>query len=264
MSAIETIRVGELTVAHAAPDRETGPPVLFVHGIFADARVWTDWLPRFAEHGLPAYAVNLRGRSDSKPVANIGAVSIEDFVDDAANVARMIGKPAIVGHSMGGLIAQRLAERDLVRAMVLITPAPPRGIVLISAELIAKQLKYLPNVLLSRALPPNAADLRVVALNRASPELQERVLAQLTPDSGRAARELSITGVPVNAARVTCPVLVIAAEDDHFVPSKTVARIARRYDAELRVLRGRGHMVVMEPGWEALADDVAAWIASRG
>jgi pimeloyl-ACP methyl ester carboxylesterase len=263
MPAIETIRVGELTVAHAAPERMTGPPVLFIHGIFADARVWTDWLPRFASRGLPAYAVNLRGRADSKPVANIGAVSIDDYVEDAASVARMIGRPAVVGHSMGGVIAQRLAERDLVRAMALVAPAPPRGIVLISAELVAKQLKYLPNVFLNRPIPPNAADLRVVALNRASPELQERVLAQLTPDSGRVGRELSITGVPVNAARVTCPVLVIAAEDDRFVPARTVARIARRYDAELRVMRGRGHMLVMEPGWESLADDVAVWITSR-
>jgi pimeloyl-ACP methyl ester carboxylesterase len=64
----------------------------------------------------------------------------------------------------------------------------------------------------------------------------------------------------VEASRVRCPMLVIAAEEDKFIPPDIVKRIAARYDATLRVMENRGHMVIVEPGWEKLAADVERWI----
>src|SRR5579872_3556535 len=118
---VETIHVDGLTVLHAAPPARTplrGTPLLLVHGYFADATVWSEWLPFLADRGFPTYAVNLRGREQSRPGTTLGEVSVDDFAADAAAVARSIGMPAVVGHSMGGLIAQRLAEEGLVRAAV--------------------------------------------------------------------------------------------------------------------------------------------------
>jgi pimeloyl-ACP methyl ester carboxylesterase len=65
---------------------------------------------------------------------------------------------------------------------------------------------------------------------------------------------------------VRCPLLVICGADDKFIPAKTVARVARRYGAPLRVIPGRGHMIVLEPGWRDLAGIIAEWfdaIAAR-
>ena len=262
MPALETIRVGDLTVDRCLPDVVRHPPVLFVHGIFVDAREWAEWLPRFAALGFPAYAVNLRGRAGSRPGVRLGAVSVDDYVDDAAEVARALGRPAVVGHSMGGLIAQRLAALDVVRCAALITPAPPRGILLFTVQLALKQLKYLPRILTNRRIDPNAADLRDLAMNCAPPAVQQRAMAELVSDSGRAGRQISLTGVPVDASKVRCPVRVIAAEHDRFVPASVVAKIARRYGTQAEIIAGHGHIVVMEPGWEGLADDVASWIAS--
>src|SRR5947209_19398325 len=112
---IETIRIDDLTVECSRPTIATRPPVLFVHGYFASAAVWADWLPFFSARGVPAYAVNLRGRAGSKPGTDLGAASIRDFVNDASTVATQIGATAVVGHSMGGLVAQKLAERDVVQ-----------------------------------------------------------------------------------------------------------------------------------------------------
>ena len=259
---IETIRVGDLTVAYARPTTATHSPVLFVHGIFVDAREWTEWLPFFARRGFPAYAVNLRGRAGSRPGTKLGEASIDDFVDDAASIARYLGVPSVIGHSMGGLIAQRLAELGVVRAAALITPAPPRGIILFTPKLAMKQMKYLPHILTNRVIYPNLEDLRELALNCAPPELQHLALAAMVPDSGRAGRQISLTGVPVNAAKVRCPMMVVAAERDQFVPASVVAKIAKRYRVPLKTVRNHGHMVVMEPGWELLADEIAAWIGT--
>src|SRR5689334_10517680 len=106
----DTIRIDDLSVACARPPKATRRPVLFVHGYFATATVFTAWLPFFAARGVPAFAVNLRGRAGSRMSSDLGRASIDDFVDDASTVAHSLGTPVVVGHSMGGLIAQRLAE----------------------------------------------------------------------------------------------------------------------------------------------------------
>jgi pimeloyl-ACP methyl ester carboxylesterase len=257
---LNTIRVGELNVLRAVPDVASHRPVLFVHGYFVDATVWTPWLERFASHGIPAYAVHLRGRAGSRPSVDPGRASIEDFADDAELVAREIAAAAVVGHSMGGLIAQKVAERGDIGAVVLITPAPPRGISVLSLPLALRQLRYFPAILLSRPVRPGREDLRALVLNRVPARDQYALLDLMIPDSGRAGRDMSITGVPVDPGRVKCPMLVVSAEHDRFIPPRVVARIAERYDAPLVTVPGHGHMVIVEPGWEHLADHVEQWI----
>lgn len=257
---MQTITIGDLTVLRAMPASRTRPPVLFVHGYFVDGTVWSQWLEFFAARGVTAYAINLRGRSGSKPTASLGRTSMDDFVEDAARIARDVGATAVVGHSMGGLIAQKLAERRDVDAAVLVTPAPPRGITVLSPRVAVLHLKYLPSILLQRPVHPGREDLRGVVLNRVPASQQDVLLGRMLPDSGRAGRDMSITGYPVDASRVRCPMLVVAAEDDKFIPPHIVKRIAERYDATLRVVENHGHMVIVEPGWERLAADVERWI----
>jgi len=258
----ETIRIDDLTVRYASPAHPTRGPVLFVHGYFASATVFEQWLPFFAARGFPSYAVNLRGRLGSRPGTDLGSASIADFVEDAATVARHVGTPTVIGHSMGGLIAQVLAAQGNVRATVLLTPAPPRGITVLSPRVLVKQLKYLPAILRSRIVAPDHGDLREIVLNRIPPAEQESVLRQLSPDSGRAARDMSITGVRVDARRVSCPLLVIVADEDRFIPKAIGARIAKRYRVPLRTMPAHAHMLVIEPGWEEIATAVATWIES--
>ena len=242
------------------PARATRPPVLLVHGYFANAAVFDAWLPFFAARGFPAYAVNLRGRAGSGVPGDLGRVAIQDFVDDATEVARHIGDPVVVGHSMGGLIAQRLAEEAVVRAAVLLTPAPPRGIMVLTPRVAWKQLRYLPWILTSKVVVPRREDLREIVLNRIPAAEQDGLLDQMVPDSGRAGRDMSITGVPVDPRRVRCPILVVAAEEDRFIPKHIVARIAARYGATLVTMERHAHMLIAEPGWHDVADAAAGWI----
>lgn len=260
----DTLSLGTLQVLHDAPAHATRPPVLFIHGYFADATVWSLWLPFFAARGFPAYAVHLRGRAGSGAIDAdaLGRASIDDFTDDAASVAQSLGHPLVVGHSMGGLIAQKLAERGSVHAAALVAPAPPRGISVLSPRLIIKQLKYLPAILRSRVVVPAREDLRELVMNRVPPAEQDALLDALVPDSGRAGRDMSVTGVPVDRGGVRAPLFVLAADDDRFIPKRIVERIAARYAAPLQTMLGHGHMLIVEPGWEVVADAVARWLES--
>jgi len=258
------MHVDDLTVLQALPHGGgSRPPVLFVHGYFVDATIWNNWLSFFAARGVSAFAVHLRGRAGSRPNVDLGRASIEDFVEDAAAVAKHVGATTVVGHSMGALVAQKLAERGEVKAAVLIAPAPPKGISVLSPRVALRHIRYLPAIFRSKLVYPRREDLRAIVMNRVPVHEQDAMLDRMIPDSGRAARDMSVTGVPVDASRVRCPLLVVAAEDDRFIPRRIAERVARRYNAPLYLAQHHGHMVVLEPNWEEIADRVERWIRER-
>ena len=232
--------------------------------MFGGAWQFAGWQEYLAAQGRSSVAVDLRGHHGSRPVADIGKVSLREYVDDALAAARAIGTPMVIGHSMGGLIAQKLAEAGAVSAAVLICSAPPRWISVASTRLLVRQLKHAPAILLSRPLVPGRADADALFLNRIPLAERAALLEQMEPESGRAARELSLGALAVDASRVRCPVLSVGARDDRFLPPRIARAIARKYDGEYREYERHAHYIVGEPGWELVAKDVASWIAARG
>lgn len=235
--------------------------LLFIHGMFGGAWQFAGWQQQLAARGRSSVALDLRGHHGSRTVADIGRVSLRDYVDDALSVARELGKPVVIGHSMGGLIAQKLAESDAVCATVLICSAPPRWISVASIQLLARQLKHAPAILCSRPIFPDRADADALFLNRVPLAERAGLLERMEPESGRAARELSLGAIAVDAGRVRCPVISIGASDDRFLPPRIARAIARKYGCEHQEYAGHAHYIVGEPGWEAVADDVAGWVA---
>jgi len=262
MASLTVVRRGRLTLLESRAPQPRHPGVLFVHGYLADAREFEHWLPLFAERGFPSWAVHLRGREGSEPAAPLGRIGMADFVEDARTAAQAVDARFVVGHSMGGLIAQCLAAEQALDAAVLISPAPPRGISVLSAELVMAQIKYLPALLTSRVVKPGRGDLRTLVMNRVPRGQQDELLDAMRPDSGRAGREMSLLGIPVEASRVRCPLLILAGQDDRFIPCRVAERIAKRYGVAAEILPHHGHMIPFEPGWQDIANRVADWLAS--
>lgn len=256
----ERVTIGDLNALVHRPSNETGAPLLFVHGYFGRAIAFERMMAWFASRGHFCCAPDLRGHGDSLPDCDLGRVSIHDYADDVAKVARAMDRPIIVGHSMGGLIAQLVATRNCTRAIALLAPAPPRGIPVISLKLAMAQIRYMPAIIASRPVTPGRSDLRALVVNRVPEREQDGVLDMLVPDSGRAGWEMSIVGVPVDRAQVKVPALVIAGDADLFIPLSRARRVAARYDAPLRVAPGRGHMLIIEPGYEQLCEWIAEWM----
>jgi pimeloyl-ACP methyl ester carboxylesterase len=237
--------------------------LVFVHGMWGGAWVWERWLPFFAARGWDGYAINLRGRAGSRPVADIGRVPFADYVDDVASVVRRLGDVVVVGHSMGGLIAQALAATLDPVAVIAVTPAPPRGIwPLRSRALLLATLRYAPALVRSRPLMPSRRVMTRLALAELAADTREAVYRRLVPESSRLARDIAVRGVTVDASSVRCPVLVVAAEHDRITPPSVVRRVARRYGATLYEYADLGHMLPLEPRWPEVALDVAAWLAA--
>src|SRR5215208_6846688 len=126
---------------------------------------------------------------------------------------------------MGGLVAQLAAARGVAKGIVLLSPAPPRGIPVLSVKLAIHQAKYMSAILTSRVVVPGRSDLRALVLNRLPESERETLLDLLVPDSGRAALQMSVLGVPIDPAKVRVPVLVIAGDQDLFIPMSRSERV---------------------------------------
>lgn len=237
-----------------------GAPVLCLHGLFAGSWVFERLLPLLAERGYPAAALSFRGHPPAPPIPAMGRTSIAAYCHDAAEAARALDRPIVIGHSLGGLVALLLAARNLVRAAVLVAPAPPRGITVLSARLLARMPRYLPALLLSRPFLPRAGDLDALVLNRVPAGDRDAIRPRFVPDSGRAARQAALGVFDADLRTSRTPLFVVSGDDDRFVPLGVARRIAQRYDAPLHVARGHGHFLLAEPGWEESATAILDWL----
>lgn len=261
-----SIRIGDLTLDVSVPARASRPPVLLVHGIMGGAWYFAKWVELFSARGHPTFALNLRGHHGSRPVEHFGRVSMMDYVSDVRDAAFGIrgkhpGAPLIlVGHSMGGLVAQKAAESVSPAAVILLSSVPPRGIPLLSWPLFRRELKHVPAMLTSRAIITNPRDAADLFLNRVDPTEVASFVPLWTPASGRVGREITFGRIAVDANRVTCPVLVVAGAEDVAIPPRVQRRVARKYAAPFRLYEGNAHFLIWEAGWDRIAADVATWL----
>ena len=261
--APQNTNVGDLIVAVQRPDAATHkPPVLLIHGMFGGAWYWENYQSLLASRGYESHAINLRGHHGSRPVADIGKVSIADYVADAVGLARSLGNPIVIGHSMGGLIAQKVAEAGACRACVLLASAPPRWIPVVSWTLLTRQLKYAKALATFGSLMPDRGDADALMFNRTPLSDRTPQFSRLVPESGRAGLELSfgLGAAGVNERRVTAPLYVVCGSDDRFVVPRVARAIAAKYRAPLRVYDSFAHHIMTEPGWDKPASDIVTWM----
>ena len=132
-------------------------------------------------------------------------MSLADYVADVRRCLGHLGATVLVGHSMGGLIAQKAAEGGGVAAAVLLTSAPPRGINAIEWPVLSRMARYLPAMLAGHAFTASRVHADFLFLNGLTPEQRDWAFPRFGAESGRAARELAMGGLAVDARAIRCP-----------------------------------------------------------
>ena len=266
MSDLQTFhnsrRVSDLAVYSRKPsDTPVANAILFVHGIWGGSWVWQHYVPYFIALGYPCYAMDLRGHGDSKPVVNVGKVSLEDYLEDVKRVVQILERPILVGHSMGGLLVLKISEAYDPAATVLVCPSqskgnfgPPAG----------AQLRFLGRhviaLLRGEPIKPSRSEAERTALNRLRDEDLDWVFRHSAPGSGRALREMILGRISVDPSRIRCPVLAIGASDDNTSPARVVERVVARYRGKYREYPNAGHMLPLEPEGMGAAQHVSSWL----
>ena len=256
-----TERIADLSLDHAAPaGRPRSRSVLFVHGMWGGSWYFRNYLYAAAQAGWDAWALDLRGHGLSPAPGGLGGTGLADYVADVRRCLDHLGETVLVGHSMGGLIAQKVAEGGGVAAAVFLTSAPPRGINAVSWSVLARMARYVPAMLAGRAFTVSRAHADFLFLNGLTPEQREWAFPRFGAESGRAARELALGGLAVDPRAIRCPTLVVGADRDRITPVALQRRIAERYRAEYQAAAGHGHMLMLEEGWEPPFKDMLTWV----
>ena len=179
---------------------------------------------------------------------------------DVRDALSHLGDAVLIGHSMGGLVAQVVATIDPhVRAAALLCSVPPGQIRALSGPVLRRAPRYLPAMATGGLIRQRRSDAEALIVNRMTPGERDAVFPRFIADSGTVAREIALGRVRVDAKRITCPILVGGATDDFISPASIHPKLVERYRAESLVFSGRGHLVPLEAGSEANATVVLEW-----
>ncbi len=245
---------------------------VLIHGMWGTPHVWRHWRAFLEERGWTVMTPTLR-HHDAPPLdppAALGATSLLDYVDDLeSRIANLPSKPLVIGHSMGGLLAQKLAARQLCAAAVLLCPAAPEGIFKLYPSAVRALLRTQSRWRWwARPHRPSFEDAMYGAFNTC-PDRQEsgREYGRFVHESGRALLEIALPlfdrrhAARVDAKDVTCPMLVIGAGQDRLTPPGMVRRVAAKYAhvAEHREFAEACHWVLGQGMWRDIATTAADW-----
>ncbi|MCW2848341.1 MAG: alpha/beta hydrolase [Marmoricola sp.] len=260
-----------------------GTPVVFIHGLWQHASSWAPWLELFRSRGYAPVAPGWPHEADTvaEARANPGAVAGVGIDDVTAHYAAIIDEidqaPVIIGHSFGGLIAQKLLGQGIGRAAVAIDPAQIKGVKPLpfaqlrsgfpvlgnpgnkkkSVSLTAKQFRYG----FGNAIPAEESD-----------QLYERTTI---PSPGRPLFEAAGANFSKNsAAKIDTartnrgPLLLISGQEDHTVPDVVTRATFKLYGdstaaTDLKQFPGRGHSLAVDHGWREIADYTLTWLSQH-
>jgi non-heme chloroperoxidase len=240
-----------------------------IHGAFAGGWCFEKFRIRFEQRGWQCVSPDLPGHGQRD--GDLAGLGLADYVDDlTARVRALEVLPVLVGHSMGGLLAQMLAARGLARAAILLAPAAPWGILPSTDYEIAtaRGLMALGPFWTGR-LDPSFEVVVGSSLNCLPPDRQRSVFDRLGQESGQALLESMFwmfdpgATSRINAIDIECPLLCVAGARDRMIAATTVRQTAAKYGelATYVEFDDKGHMLMLESGWEEVADTCLDWLA---
>jgi non-heme chloroperoxidase len=255
-------------------------PVVFIHGLWLLPSSWDRWTTLFEEAGFtaltPGWPDDPETVEEAKAHPEVFAgKSVGDVADHYdAVIRRLERKPAVIGHSFGGLLTQIVAGRGLSAASVAIDPAPFRGVLPLPISALRAGSPVLGNPAnRNRAVPLTYDQFRYSFANAVTEdEAKELFETFAVPAPGKPLFQAATANLnPWTEAKVDTdnpdrgPLLIISGEKDHTVPwALSNAAYKQQKDnpgvTEITEIKGRGHALTIDSGWREVADTALAFV----
>ncbi|MBU0546869.1 alpha/beta hydrolase [Patescibacteria group bacterium] len=247
--------------------------IVMIHGMGESAWCWDNYKEFFEKKGYNCITPTLRWHDiDSKDTPNpaIGTTSLLDYVSDLEKeIDKLDEQPILIGHSMGGLLAQILAERRSVKALILLSPASPYGVLDLKMSILRSLSPFFRKFAFWKK--PIKQDFKAISysmLNLCPDEEKIRIFDKLVFESGQALSEIGFwffdpkKAAKINGDKVNCPIMFIVGEEDRITPVSIVRKIAEKYKtvSDFKVFPNHAHWLIGEPGWEKITEYIYDWI----
>jgi pimeloyl-ACP methyl ester carboxylesterase len=247
---------------------------VFVHGLWLHATSWDRWLELYRAAGYEPVAPGWPGEPPTVAEARanpelVADVSIDDAVAHYAEIINSLdAKPIIIGHSFGGLLAEKLLGQDLAVAAVAIDPAQIKGVLPLPLAQLRAALPALGNPAnLHKAVSLTSKEFRFGFCNELTEQESDALFEQWAiPSPARPLFQAAVANFVLHSqAKVDTgnetrgPLLLISAKQDHTVPDVTTRSTLKQYRdsaavTELKQFEGRGHSLTIDSGWREVAD----------
>ncbi|MDR3424528.1 MAG: alpha/beta fold hydrolase [Alphaproteobacteria bacterium] len=243
------------------------PPLLFIHGSYCGAWVWEKFfLPAFAQANWHGAAISLRGHGKGENTDRINSYGIADYLQDIdAGVKLFDQPPVLIGHSLGGYLAQKYALENTVKGLVLLAAPSLLGLngsmqhIALNRPLLALQLGML------MTLGPAHVDLRVIGealfSNAKTARQMEDILPFLQRESARVSLEASWPDFRQPKAYV--PTLALGGDEDALVPEFEFRYEAQFWKGKSKILPAVAHAVMLDDSWPDVAREIMGWLANN-
>lgn len=255
-------------------------PVVFVHGLWLLPSSWDRWAQVFEEAGFTALTPGWPDDPDTVSEAKakhevFAQKGVGQVADHFEQIIRALNlKPAVIGHSFGGLLAQILAGRGCSAVTVAIDPAPFRGVLPLPFSSLKSAWPVLGNPAnRKRAVPLTYEQFRYAFANAVSEQEAQALYEEFAvPASGKPLFQAATANLnPWTEVKVDSdnpdrgPLLFISGEKDHTVPwAITNASYKQQKDnsgiTEIVEIKNRGHALTIDGGWREVADTALTFI----
>jgi pimeloyl-ACP methyl ester carboxylesterase len=258
----------------------TATPVMFIHGLWLHATSWEPWIDLFRQAGYAPVAPGWPGEPGSVPEARRQPEKMADYgIDDVTThyaklIAELPVKPIVIGHSFGGMIAQKLLGQDLAAAAVAIDAAQIKGVLPLPLSALRATLPVFRNPANKhRSVSLTAEQFRFAFGNAVTEEESQELFDRWSiPAPGRPLFEAAAANFdPHSPAKVNTdnemrgPLLLMTGGQDHTVPEAVTRSTLKQYRhshavTEIQEFPDRAHSLTIDHGWREIADFSLSWL----
>ncbi len=252
--------------------------IVLIHGMFLTPLSWEGWKSYFEKAGYnvyaPAWPLHDAPPQEMRahhPDPKLGQLRLAEVIAEYRNfIDKLPEKPILIGHSMGGLIAQLLLKEHLGIAAVAIDSAPPNGMLSLKLSFLRSNWDVVsPFADEDQALLPTEEDFHYAFSNCLSDKDAAPVREKYaTPESRHVGNDSTEAVGEIDCTKKAEPLLVIAGEEDHIIPASLNFKNFEAYaDApsvtDFKMFPGRCHWIIGQTGWEEVAKYTADWLAKH-